>query len=76
MKEPKVFEVTAVEYFKAVGEEDPKNPVTHIWKKDRIGTDPASLKFAIQHELAADMGTEEAAAFFNRLEVKVDVVNF
>lgn len=76
MKNPKVFKVTAIEFFKAVGEDDPKNPVTHIWEKNRTGTDAESLKFEVQHELAGDKKGEEIAAFFKRLEVKVEAVNF
>lgn len=75
MKDPKVFKVTAIEYFEAVGDKDPADPRVHLWEVNRIGTDAKSVKFEVQHDLAG--GHKGAiAAFFNRLEVKVDLVNF
>ena len=76
MKNPKVFIVTAIEYFEAVDDKDPKNPVVHIWEGDRIGTDAESLIFQIKTELAEGKKGEEIAAFYNRLKVRVDLVNF
>jgi hypothetical protein len=76
MKNPTVFVVTAIEYFEAVGDADPKKPKVHLWQNDRIGTDATSLKFEIQHELAGTKKGDDIAAFFNRLEVKVEAVNF
>lgn len=76
MKDPKVFKVTAIEYFKAVKDEDPKDPNILIWQENRIGTDAEAVKFAVQHELANHDDVDDVAAFFNRLEVKVEAVNF
>lgn len=76
MTAPKVFEVTAIEYFETKEGTDPVDPKVHLWKKARIGTDSESVKFQVQHELAGRTSGDGIAAFFNRLEVKVDVVNF
>lgn len=76
MTAPQVFEVTAIEYFETKEGADPVDPKVHLWKKDRIGTDAKSVKFQVQHELVADKYGDEIAAFFNRLEVKVEAVNF
>ena len=73
---PKVFEVTAIESFPAVMGEKQKDPKVHIWKKDYIGTDVESLKFQIKHELSKGKTGVNVAAFFNRLEVKAEAVNF
>jgi hypothetical protein len=73
---PQVFEVTAIESFPVVEGKKTKEPKVHIWKQDRIGTDKASLKFQIEHELADGKKGTEIAAFSKRLEVKVDSVNF
>ena len=79
MTEKKVFKVTAIEYFKAVKDEDPKDPIVHIWEEPRSGTDEKSLIFAVQHELATELAykdSDDIAAFFNRLKVSADLVNF
>ena len=76
MSKSKVFEVTAIESFPAVEGEPDRSPKVHIWKKDRIGTDAESLEFQIKHELAGEATGVEIAAFYKRLEVKVEAVNF
>ena len=75
-EKPRVFEVTAIESFPAVEGEKTKDPIVHLWKKDRIGTDAKSLNFQIEHELAVGKKGVEIAAFSKRLEVKVEAVNF
>ena len=73
---PEVFEVTAIEYFPAVEGELQKDPKTHLWRKDRIGTDVESLTFQVEHELVGDKKGVEIAAFKKRLKVTVTAVNF
>ena len=73
---PKVFEVTAIESFPLIKSEGQKDPIVHLWKKARIGTDVKSLTFQIEHELAVGKAGNEIAAFSKRLEVKVEAVNF
>ena len=79
MTEKKVFKVTAIEYFEAIGDEAPQDPAVHIWESPRPGTDAKSLIFAVQHELAMKKDYKDpadTAAFFNRLKVSADLVNF
>ena len=73
---PRVFEVTAIESFPDVEGKKTKDPIVHLWKEDRIGTDATSLNFQIKHELSKGKTGDNVAAFFNRLEVKVEAVNF
>jgi hypothetical protein len=71
-----VFAVTAIEYFPTVEGEAQKTPVVHLWNESRIGTDVESLTFEVKHELTGEATGCEIAAFFKRLEVKVEAVNF
>ena len=78
MTEQQVFKVTAIEYFETEEGKTPKTPIVHIWEKHRIGTDAESLIFAVQYKLAKAVNKTPAAAaaFFNRLKVSADLVNF
>jgi hypothetical protein len=73
---PRFFEATAIESFPAVEGEKQKDPIKHLWREARIGTDIESLTFQIEHELAVGKEGTEIAAFSKRLEVKVEAVNF
>ena len=79
VKEQQVFKVTAIEYFEAIGDEAPQDPSVHIWESPWPGTDAKSLIFAVQYELAMKKHYKdpaENAAFWNRLKVSADLVNF
>ena len=73
---PRFFEATAIESFPAVEGEPQRDPIKHLWREARIGTDIESLTFQIKHELADGKMGVEIAAFSKRLEVKVEAVNF
>jgi hypothetical protein len=73
---PVFFEVTAIETFPEVEGKKQADPINHLWREARLGTDKASLKFQIEHELADGKKGAEIAAFSKRLEVKVEAVNF
>ena len=73
---PVFFEATAIETFPVIEGKKQKNPIKHLWREPRLGTDVKSLTFQIEHELADGKKGAEIAAFSKRLEVKVVRVDF
>jgi len=76
MKTPKVFKVTAIESFFAVGEDDPQKPNIHIFEEPMTGENHDAMEFQVKRTLSEGMDDEQAQSFFGRLEVKVEAVNF
>jgi hypothetical protein len=71
-----VFEVTAIEYFPLVKAEGVKEPKVHIFKEAIIGLTAEAVEFQVKRSLTKDFDDDKVQPFFNRLKVKVDVVNF
>jgi ribosomal protein L23 len=73
---PTVFEVTAIEYFAPEKDEAAKAPKIHHFRTPIISTTRDAVEFEVKRNLTKKMADDKVAAFFGRLEVKVEAVNF